>query len=73
MKAIGCTSIFLHLPLVVSDSLAELLSLVRIADGLVKRTLRETDHLGGDADSSFVKDIDGDLEGSTRRHFNDSS
>jgi hypothetical protein len=49
-------------PLEVSDSLAELLSLVRIGDGLVKRSLGETDHLGGDTDSTFVEDINGNLE-----------
>jgi hypothetical protein len=45
----------------VSNGLAELLSLIRIGDCFVKGALRETDHLSGNTDSTFVEDIDGDL------------
>jgi hypothetical protein len=54
------------LPLVVSNSLAELLSLVCIGDRLVKRTLRETNHLGGNTDAALVENIDGNLSGKSR-------
>src|SRR5688500_14271128 len=43
------------------DLPAELLALFDVADGVVERTLRQTDHLGADADPPFVERFDRDL------------
>ena len=53
-------------PLVITDSLLELLSLECIGDGVVESSLGETQHLRGDTDSSLVQDLDGNLERSRR-------
>jgi hypothetical protein len=50
-------------PLEITDSLAKLFSLVRIGNGFIECALGETDHLRGDTDSAFVKDVNGDLKG----------
>src|SRR4051812_19054019 len=43
------------------DRFAELPSLLRVADRVIQSALRETDHLGADADPAFVQRLDGDL------------
>ena len=41
--------------------LAELFPLFGVGDGVIERALRESDHLGADADPPFVERLDGDL------------
>ena len=40
---------------------AELLALKGVADAALKRTLRETDHLGANTDTALVEDLNGNL------------
>lgn len=71
MSAIAVNTLFQRLPrrtrkleahaLKFANRLAKLLTVVRIADCLVERALGEADHLSGDADSSLVEDLDGNL------------
>src|SRR6185369_14086002 len=43
------------------DRLAELFPFARVGDRVIDRALRETDHLGANADAPFVQRFDRDL------------
>src|SRR5262249_19766595 len=56
----GARELVLH-RLEVRDRFPELLALLRVAERVVERALRQPDHLRADADAPLVQRLDGDL------------
>lgn len=49
-----------------TNQLAELLALVRVLDGVIERSLRNTEHLRSNTNTSLIQNLDGNLSSADR-------